>query len=375
MQINHTLARVQFPNPASSMMSLDSQLVNGYLDCHMKAAPLTYSKDTISIALVHEALAAAQQHTVDTAAILETAGIPQELLDSNKARVSILQFGQLWIALADAMNDEFFGMDSHALRRGSYQLLSKWVYQADHLQLALQDMLVFLNLVLDDFVGELRIENDYAILIIHDKDQVKPMFSYATYLMLIHSLMCWLTGQRIAILNMQLKCNAPVDDTDYRIRFCDQIEYTCTDNKIYFEAQHLALKIKQDEKSWKRFLKQTPYNLLVRYKNPHALSHQIRKQLVKFPPSQWLELSELTQHFNMSEATFQRRLKQEGTSYQQLKNEVRRDTAIELLSKTQQSLQEISDQLNFHDPSAFHRAFKKWTGLNPGAYRQYTENT
>ena len=96
---------------------------------------------------------------------------------------------------------------------------------------------------------------------------------------------------------------------------------------------------------------------------------------MRLPPSEWLELNELTQHFNMSEETFQRRLKQEGTSYQQLKNEIRRDTAIELLSKTQQSLQEISDQLNFHGPSAFHRAFKKWTGVNPGAYRQYTESS
>ena len=89
---------------------------------------------------------------------------------------------------------------------------------------------------LDDFSGELNVDGEYAILTIHDKDQVKPMFSYATYLMLIHGLMCWLTGQRIAILNMQLKCAAPQDDADYRVRFCDEIEYACTAHKIYFEA-------------------------------------------------------------------------------------------------------------------------------------------
>ena len=72
----------------------------------------------------------------------------------------------------------------------------------------------------------------------------------------------------------------------------------------------------------------------------------------------------------MSEATIQRRLKSEGFSYQQLKNDIRRDMAIELLSNSQVSLQDISNELNFHDPSAFHRAFKKWTGVSPGAYRQ-----
>ena len=75
----------------------------------------------------------------------------------------------------------------------------------------------------------------------------------------------------------------------------------------------------------------------------------------------------------MSTATIQRRLKQEGVSYQQLKNDIRRDSAIEFLTKTDKTLQDISDELSFHDPSAFHRAFKKWTGVSPGAYRQYKE--
>ena len=61
-------------------------------------------------------------------------------------------------------------------------------------------------------------------------------------------------------------------------------------------------------------------------------------------------------------------------SYQQLKNDIRRDIAIELLTQTDYSLQQISDELDFHDPSAFHRAFKKWTGVSPGAYRHLQEH-
>ena len=56
-------------------------------------------------------------------------------------------------------------------------------------------------------------------------------------------------------------------------------------------------------------------------------------------------------------------------SYQQLKNDIRRDMAIDLLTQSTDSLQDISDQLNFQDVSAFHRAFKKWVGVSPGAYR------
>lgn len=328
-----------------------------------------YSKGSISIALVREALSAAQQQGLDTALILQKAGIAAELVYSSKARVSVSAYAQLWIALADHMNDEFFGMDSHPMRRGSYLLLSQLVMSAETLAQALHRTLKFLNAVLDDIHSEYVIVADQVQLILHDRAHPKRMFCYATYLMLIHGLLCWLAGQRIPLQQIQLKCQPPLDDQDYRVRFCDNIDYLADENRISFDADFLAIKIKQDRQTWYEFMRHTPHNLLIRFKNPNALSTRIRKHLMQVHPAQWLELNELAQRLNISEATIQRRLKQEGVSYQQLKNDIRRDTAIELLNSSQQSLQEISDALNFQDPSAFHRAFKKWTGVSPGAYR------
>ena len=228
-----------------------------------------------------------------------------------------------------------------------------------------------MNLVLDDFVSQLFVQENYAYIVIYEQKQTKRMFSYATYLMLIHGLMCWLSGQRILLKQIQLKCDAPPDDQDYKVRFCENIQYNSNENYIQFDANYLKIQIKQDQQSWYKFIKQTPHNLLVRFKNPNAISSQIRKHLMNVPPSEWLELNEIAQRLNMSDATIQRRLKSEGVSYQQLKNDIRRDTAIEFLTKTDKTLQDISDELSFHDPSAFHRAFKKWTGVSPGAYRQH----
>lgn len=330
---------------------------------------LLYNKGTISICLVHEALYEAKQRGMDIQSILERAGIKAEVMQSTRARVSVESYAQLWIELANAMNDEFFGMDHHRMRRGSYKLLSEMLIHSDILHQALKQILSFFNAILDDFQSTLFIEENYAYIVIYDTDQPKRMFSYATYLMLIHGLMCWLTGQRILINRMELKCTKPEDDQDYRIRFCENIYYDTNENYIQFDANCLHLPIKQDRNSWHQFIQATPQNLLVRFKNPHALSFLIRKKLLELHPSEWYELSELPQFFNISEATIQRRLKSEGVSYQQLKNEIRRDMAITLLTQTQKSLQQISDDLHFQDPSAFHRAFKKWTGLSPGSYR------
>jgi AraC-like DNA-binding protein len=326
-------------------------------------------QQSICMSLVHEALRHVQSQGIHVDTLLQRAGIATELLTSHQARVSIYQYGNLWVEIANAMNDEFFGMDSRPLRRGSFQFLTKMLIHCDNLEQALQDALRFFNLLLDDLKGELIQQDGIAKIMIHDQQQTKPIFSYACYWMLLHSLMCWLSGQRIRLVSMQVKAAMPAAHQDYQTRFCSDIRYHSNQHALAFDASYLKLPIKQDLASRHQFLQGTPYNLLVRFKNPYALSQQIRQQLLNLAPQDWLDLSELAHRLHISEATLQRRLKAEGFSYQQLKNNIRRDRAIALLMNSNQSLQQISDSLNFHDPSAFHRAFKKWTGLNPSHYR------
>ena len=71
----------------------------------------------------------------------------------------------------------------------------------------------------------------------------------------------------------------------------------------------------------------------------------------------------------MSLRTLHRRLAQEGTSYQSIKDELRCDIAIQKLSRGYEPLAAISADLGFDSTASFHRAFRGWTGDTPGAYR------
>jgi AraC-like DNA-binding protein len=81
-------------------------------------------------------------------------------------------------------------------------------------------------------------------------------------------------------------------------------------------------------------------------------------------------LPKLAARLRMSERTLQRRLGCEGTSMQALLDEVRRQLSIRRLAESTQSIAEISYALGFAEVRAFHRAFKRWTGSTPAAYRQ-----
>ncbi len=80
-------------------------------------------------------------------------------------------------------------------------------------------------------------------------------------------------------------------------------------------------------------------------------------------------VSEVAADCGLSRATLQRRLTEAGTSFQQLLDEVRFDTARELLEDTENSLNEIAFMLGYGEVSAFHHAFRRWSGTTPGEYR------
>jgi AraC-like DNA-binding protein len=113
----------------------------------------------------------------------------------------------------------------------------------------------------------------------------------------------------------------------------------------------------------------------------------LHRQIAELPPSETftgrvrrllleeLQLGEptlarLAARLRMSERTLQRRLSGEGTSMQALLDDARREISLRRLAESNQSIAEISFLLGFTEVSAFHRAFKRWTGSTPAAYRQ-----
>ena len=84
------------------------------------------------------------------------------------------------------------------------------------------------------------------------------------------------------------------------------------------------------------------------------------------PPS----MEEVAERFHMSPSSLRRRLKEEDTTYSQLKADVLCDKAQVLLSETSLSIEDISYQLGFNDPSNFTKAFKGWLGMTPKYFRQ-----
>ncbi|KQU89012.1 AraC family transcriptional regulator [Variovorax sp. Root318D1] len=332
----------------------------------MKSAGL---KGTVSIELVHEAIHAAALRNMDLSRVLEAAKLDRDLLNAPRARVSAEAYSRMWVALADLMDDEFFGLDSHGLRRGSYALMTRAAVSSDNLEHAIRRILRFLHATLDDFQGELVRSADEARVILHDGGVLRRLFGYGTWFILVHGLACWLVHRRIPLREMQFRCPPPADDSHYRTRFCENVKFSGKTTHITFASDLLDLKIAESAETVDNFLRAAPANLLVKYRNDASTNAQVRHRLRSQRPDAWPDLEQLAQELSVSGTTLQRRLQQEGLSYQRVKDDLRRDIAIDLLSSASLTVADVAERTGFQETSAFHRAFKKWTGVSPGAYR------
>lgn len=101
---------------------------------------------------------------------------------------------------------------------------------------------------------------------------------------------------------------------------------------------------------------------------PQLFADQVRRAISATLGQEDVPLESVARRLGMTGRSLQRHLKEEGTSFQQVRDAMRLELAERYLGKGM-SLAEISFLLGFSEPSAFFRAFKRWTGLTPFEHR------
>jgi AraC-like DNA-binding protein len=87
------------------------------------------------------------------------------------------------------------------------------------------------------------------------------------------------------------------------------------------------------------------------------------------------QIQTIARQFAISERTLQRRLAGEGVSYQSLLDDARKEAAARYLSGSTLAICEVAYLVGYSEPAPFHRAFKRWYGITPEAFRQSSPAT
>lgn len=109
-------------------------------------------------------------------------------------------------------------------------------------------------------------------------------------------------------------------------------------------------------------------NASVGKKSSAALTQRIHQYLMSHAYLGILSLEDVAANFNIAPRSLQRRLQEEGKTFQQLSDNVRKSLALHYLASGRHQIKEISSILGYNELSAFSRAFKRWTGKAPANY-------
>jgi AraC-like DNA-binding protein len=326
---------------------------------------------TISILQVKQVLSGARLKGHDIKRILARAGIPLDLLNSSLARVTEFQFFGLMKILMRVTRDEMWGLGAKPIPIGTFRRACRLLAGCATLDTALREGLSFYHSHLIDFAPRLQIEGDVATIHLHQKyfHDAQSVFLEKTFLFFAYSFCCWLTMQRLPVLHVSYvdALLSPTGDA-YRL-YQAPVHLNQPRTAISFDRKWLKLPVMQDAAAMQEFLKKVPLNLFFGYAEKISTTDRIRQLLRGRLTEELPALGDIAVTMGVSQQTLIRRLHAEGTRYQQIKDDLRRDAAIDYLTDPRYSIKEIAFLTGFSEISTFHRAFKKWTGVAPGAYR------
>jgi AraC-like DNA-binding protein len=329
-------------------------------------------KHTVSMYFV--AAAVARLGPAETARALAVSGIPPHLLEQPNARVPAIAYSDLWLAVARELDDEFFGLDRRSMKVGSFALICQAVISCADLDRALKRMLRGFGLFLDQVRTELHLEGNEAVVRVTNQidDEAGRRFADETLLVLLHGLMCWLVGRRVALTHVSFTHARPPYAREYSLMYCDDLAFEAPQTTMRFEAGALSAPVVQNGATLRQFLRTAPQSVFLKYRNEESWGAQLRRRLRDSvgEAESWPVFENLASELGTTATTLRRRLEREGTSYQAVKDHLRSDVAIDYLCNSSLSVDEIAARIGFRDASAFHRAFKRWNGVQPGEYRR-----
>ena len=326
---------------------------------------------TIPIALVHGILSGVKARNQPCEVFLADAGIAPELLQQAGARVTADQYVALLRLLSDRLDDDFIGFLSRPLRHGSFAMMARAGISASTLEVAIRRIAHTLRLLQDDVVLEPVRDGALAGLALRfiDTSIERHIFLHGLLVRVLWMLLAWLVGGRLPIARFDFAFEGSPYASSYAKVFPGPQQFERPQSAFWFDATRLQSPVRRDEMALRAFLVNPQANVIVPRRSGDVVSVRVRNHLQRTQP-EWPDLVTTAEAMHMATSTLQRRLAAEGTSFQALKDELRRDTAIVRLNTSAAPLAALASELGFADSAAFQRAFKGWTGSAPGAYRR-----
>lgn len=308
---------------------------------------------------------------LDADALLRQAEIAPDVVDAPDRRVDAEKLATLLVGIWDALQDEGMSVTASRIPRGCFYMVGKLTIHEPNLQKVLEQIIRFYRFVTSAFAMDLTVDGDTALLAIRqhhpelDSDHLHSEFS----LMCWHRYCSWLIAENILLKEIFFSYSAPPHVKEYSFLFPGMHVFNAPFMGFTFSSKFLHREVVQTPGALKSFMRRCPVELFLRPKSDFSLTGEIHSLLSRRVNERLPTIEEVAAQLHSTTRTLMRKLKKEGTSFQQIKERIRRDRAIYFLTNRSCSVAAIAEKVGFSDAAAFARAFKSWTKMSPKEYR------
>ena len=312
---------------------------------------------------------------LDVERFLLEAGIDPALANAKDRWIDNSLLTALLKILWRETRDEALGIESEQMRMGSWALSCDYMLSAENLGDLYRRGQRIYSFIPPESVGiEFTVEDDVAQVKIdcYMGERDPERFLVELLGVVWHRFPCWAIDEYIPVQQAYFSYPAPDHSGFYEELFQCDVAYNQAFNGFTFSRKYLGRPIRRNKSELEIWLRDSPADLLYLPGRDTTVNAHIRQTLMqeleqhkRFPA-----FDTICQLLHMSSQVVRRRLTEEGTSYQKIKDGVRSDLVRELLAKPEVAIADIAERAGFTEPAALSRAFKKWTGLTPAQYRE-----
>lgn len=308
---------------------------------------------------------------LDADALLLDAGISPDVIDTPGRRVEAEKLAEVLIGIWDALEDEAMALSDSPIPRGSFYMMGKLAIHEPDLRKAIEQFIRFYAMVTNAYTMQLSVDGETAKLTfdLNAPEKDDDHLLAEIHLMSLHRFSSWLIATNIPLSEIYFSYPAPPQVKEYSFLFPGKHVFEAPHMGFAFSSKYLDEDVVQDVGTLKTFMRQCPVELFLQPKTDFSLTSEVQSLLQKHIRDGFPNAGEVASHLHLTRRTLMRKLREEGSSFQQIKDLIRRDRAIYLLTSHHLAVGEIAQQVGFSDPAVFARAFKSWTGVSPRDYR------
>jgi AraC-like DNA-binding protein len=325
---------------------------------------------TGSINVILPLLEHLESEGVDPKIILDRVGIPQSALENTKTRFPKQKFQALWQVASEVTGDPAVALRvSTMVKTNTLGIIGYLASASESVRNAFELVKGLTPLLWEDFDCDLESDSEVAFIRCSTgRDQQADRFTteYAIGLTVTMSRALWASGSEP--LEARFSYSAPAYADEYERILRLPVRFDAGEDGVLFPISMMDSLNPSADAALSQLLERYAADQLAKIPTSARFSQRVRACILSMLPLGNLTADGVAAQFNMSNRTLRRRLQEEETSYQEILDDVRADLARHYLTKEKREIDEVAFLLGFSDPSAFTKAFRRWTGQTPADF-------